>query len=1510
MSIVNISGTLLLNGNLTCTDDVTIATDATVISIPDPATMKTYPSGNTITTANGTGRIITSSFGNIIVDGYVTGYGFPSDRGPGCNSTKRDSSGNLLTGFGATHGGLGYIANADAPGPQSIYGNWETPMSLGSGAGYYHDMSTTVIDGTTYPVASFGEDTSGGGAIKFVARSGYVNIDGTVNMDGATGPHLGGGAGGSIWIHAWGIDGTGYLTAQGGGAAYPAGGGGGGYISLWHEQYDRFNGAQSVEGHNGGGKGRFCRKLFEADLTEPFTGTVFNQKWWGSDSSYVQNNGLLITNTSDTPSIVGSKYQLTGRDFEIACDYSSVGTEPDHYAASLRLYMDSLNWIAVSRHNGEVWAETYENGSLSRYSRPCTDTTSTFRISKMDSTFAVQFWNSASLTPSTVLFDCLTGLAEGVFQVQLGLSQITSTESFLTDYLRLNNANITNRRVPMEGIPTTGPAFNVIGGTSQFVDRDFYVSRNSVQWDSTGLTLDDGEVFSEHHAITSEELGAKRFTLRHPPDNPLNVAVNIVHGGQQIPGVDFAVTYDEFHWAGFGLDGVLMVGDVLRIIYNYSPDAFVVPLRDLLAAGDQIRLVYALDTTTATPIQAGFHSVRIYEGAVYNATTTEPVLYVDANYGSDSSSGLALEPLKTLSISTTWAKPGSTVVLYDGTYAPTDVSRKNITIRGAEGSRVRITSSIAQDTTGSGWESNALSFDRCMGLVDNVSIADGTTGIRLINSPDFEINRCDMSNLTTGISMVNSDPTVFRSKINGVDKGIIFENCVTGRVESTLIYEATTGIFVQDSTNVVVSGNTLDQCVVGVDVSGNSTVYVASSNITNSNGAGIALMGDSSGWSYHNNFFGTVFPYAGTPIDTSGDISVDPKYFLPGSGDYHLDATSPDIGAGIGTFNQFWKDLDGIRRVSVDIGACQYTKHRLNDQSHVGDWFVSSTGNDWLNNGDATHPFLTLDRAFAETLDATIHIDGGHYDTYYLALSNKAVDLNELTIFTSGINHFVTYRTLSSQDISDGMFSLPGFAATPADASNIALNVVGGPSQVLGLDYGIEYGNLVWKGYALEPFLAAGDILRIVYLGRLQRKALNTLALHNHYSNLNLGRTLYVSPSGSDSTVLGGDGTNSGGLGTRNLPYRTIQRALQDSSYGSNIVVMAGEYPLFDGTAGRVIVPMNDRTAVGAGTFAVEDFFDPNDFRAFGSVLYDEVPWDMTAAGSSWVRSNGGWLSMSYDGVNQPYAVSTFSMTGEWTVTASLRNAIDSMWMSVSGPDDTVGVRLDGTRYEGHAHTGGRDFTCWGSTGFSDFVSQQVETVTDNTSHDIITDTVPESKFIVEYIQLTAVDITNKWVPLGFLPDDCTSVAVNIIGGVAQELGVDFTLEDARISWAGMTLDGDLEPGDLLRIIYMDSGVYGPLQVRLSYQGGIMYAEVNNGSGWTPAMRRNVMEAGPDAWKVSFHMSGHEGSHGCTNGRGFASNFLAVAKNMTGAGVIEPYQYRTERRTVVLYKDSYYASLS
>jgi len=72
----------------------------------------------------------------------------------------------------------------------------------------------------------------------------------------------------------------------------------------------------------------------------------------------------------------------------------------------------------------------------------------------------------------------------------------------------------------------------------------------------------------------------------------------------------------------------------------------------------------------------------------------------------------------------------------------------------------------------------------------------------------------------------------------------------------------------------------------------------------------------------------------------------------------------------------------------------------------------------------------------------------------------------------------------------------------------------------------------------------------------------------------------------------------------------------------------------------------------------------------------------------------------------------------------------------------------------------------------------------------------------VEYFTTTSGNISDKYVTLAHSAYATTEVSMDIIGGCAQEYGVDYTVSGAQVSWSGLGLDGVLEVGDKIRVRY------------------------------------------------------------------------------------------------------------
>ena len=1299
---------------------------------------------------------------------------------------------------------LGY-SPPEIPPPNPPYGNHETPVSLGSGSGYYH-----------VPTDYLGHETRGGGAVEIIARSGTVSVNGRVNMNGQDGTYAGGASGGSIWIKAWKIDGTGFMSSEGGDTLLTqdqtAGGGGGGYISLWHGHTIDFDGTMSVEG--GGyispfaveldgthaGDGKIFIKEMEPILEDRFTGTIWNTKWWAHTNSVTIDNDLTLSNPDSTylDPEVNSLFSVSGKEITATIDYAPSGSDTSQYSASFLLYHDEQNWVGLARRQTGLFGISSAGGIISASGVYYPNTDVTMRLMKNDSTFLFQYYDATS-APQTIYTDYRPELADLTWNIKMILNKPLSTDTLRTDYLRLTPLDISRQYIELDGTPAdqSAVALNAIQGTSQYFGLDFYVEGNRVKWDSSGFA--DATLFKE-----------------------------------------------------------------------------------VVAWQDVVRIQYEWDQTSNNGIDILFDSFKIFDGVISNAETTEPVLYVDPAYGSDTSSGRQLEPLQNLFVATAWAKRGGTVVLYDGTHNPTSISRKNLTLRGAEGVNSYVTTEFVQDTTGSNWEDNGVSFYGCDGIVENVDFTSCRNAI-ICENGDYSLLRNTIVDTSSAVKFINCDPVIARNFVRFTEYAFDFTSSRAPYIYSNVVCDASIAVVLGDTYDATISNNTLDNNQIHVKFKEESSGAVTSNNLTYGT-VGIEIAGDASVVSYNNNFYATTLDYNGSVVDATNSINANPLYYDRSNRDYHLNAGSPDIGTGLNTYDDYLFDFDGARRLNEDMGAFQYI-----DGTHVtGNYYVTSAGDDHWDFGGLDDPFRTLDKAMS-VADSTIVIDGGHYDSFYLNLRSQNIDINQLYVYLGSIQHFASYITLTAEDLTHGYVDLPTFVA-PDDSSHVAVNVIGGPSQELGVDFTIEYSSLVWNNYLLENFLAIGDTLRVVFLGPLQRKALNTLILHQYYSDYGQEKAIFVSPSGSDSTVLGGDGTNSGGNGTMELPYRTIDMALSQSNSGDSIVAMAGEYPIFSGLNDRSLVAGHDRTSVPERSFRryFEDFFFPKDFRAYGATEYDPAIWSFDSTGSSEVFSGGGFLNITFDGTNAATADSSFDFVNDFELTATMRNAIDPVTFRVTSPDNTAFFTYNDSRYAAGVITGSLNTTCTGTlTGGG---------------------AAYEECLITEYISITADDTRNKYAALSYIPEpsDCSNVVLNLVGGVPQNYAEDFYVEDSKIKWDGMSLDGEIEPGEVLRAIYLDRSLSYPVTASISLEGERFTIRAFDGT-WHTVMKRDMAVSYTGPWKAAFTMNTTDAdiSHHCIYGKGFVNKFLAVAESFDNLSIEDKsYNLRTERRNIAFYEES------
>lgn len=71
----------------------------------------------------------------------------------------------------------------------------------------------------------------------------------------------------------------------------------------------------------------------------------------------------------------------------------------------------------------------------------------------------------------------------------------------------------------------------------------------------------------EYRMIDAGEEASKQLTLAFTPTNPVNVLLTVLSGFAQEYGVDYLVSVNILDWNGLGLDGDLVAGDKILLVY-------------------------------------------------------------------------------------------------------------------------------------------------------------------------------------------------------------------------------------------------------------------------------------------------------------------------------------------------------------------------------------------------------------------------------------------------------------------------------------------------------------------------------------------------------------------------------------------------------------------------------------------------------------------------------------------------------------------------------------------------------------------------------------------------------------------------------------------------------------------------------------------------------------------------------------------------------------------------------
>ncbi len=84
---------------------------------------------------------------------------------------------------------------------------------------------------------------------------------------------------------------------------------------------------------------------------------------------------------------------------------------------------------------------------------------------------------------------------------------------------------------------------------------------------------------------------------------------------------------------------------------------------------------------------------------------------------------------------------------------------------------------------------------------------------------------------------------------------------------------------------------------------------------------------------------------------------------------------------------------------------------------------------------------------------------------------------------------------------------------------------------------------------------------------------------------------------------------------------------------------------------------------------------------------------------------------------------------------------------------------------------------------------------------DQLEDNLADKTYTTEVVTLSTFDISQKFITLQNTPTIAGLTTVTV-GGISQQFGVDFITSGTQLSWSTLGLDGLLEAGDIMRIVY------------------------------------------------------------------------------------------------------------
>jgi hypothetical protein len=112
-------------------------------------------------------------------------------------------------------------------------------------------------------------------------------------------------------------------------------------------------------------------------------------------------------------------------------------------------------------------------------------------------------------------------------------------------------------------VNTKGVTFGWESDTTCVIELAFWGPKGSLEYEAVKKAA------SELITLTTFDLSQKRITLTLTPDLSYNISVTPREGCAQFIGSDFVVAGKDISWDSLGLDGLLLVGDILQVDYFY-----------------------------------------------------------------------------------------------------------------------------------------------------------------------------------------------------------------------------------------------------------------------------------------------------------------------------------------------------------------------------------------------------------------------------------------------------------------------------------------------------------------------------------------------------------------------------------------------------------------------------------------------------------------------------------------------------------------------------------------------------------------------------------------------------------------------------------------------------------------------------------------------------------------------------------------------------------------------------